>query len=226
MLNLGVLVNTVAVIIGSLIGIPLGDRLPQRYKNVLFTAIGAITILLGVQMGIGANDFLVVLISLAVGGMIGELLKIEENITRLANRFSKTDETTFASGFVFATVLFTLGPMTVLGCISAGLKGDNQLLYVKSTMDGISSIILASAYGKGVLAAALGVYLIEGGLVVSAGLIHFLTSPVFINDFTSAGGAILIMIALRLLNVKEIKAGNFLPALVFAPLFDLIRIHF
>ncbi len=225
MLNLGVLVNTLAVIVGSLIGIPLGDRLPQRYKNVLFTAIGTITVLLGVKMGISAENFLVVLIALAVGGMLGEWLKIEQNVTRLADRFSKTDESTFASGFVFATVLFTIGPMTILGCVDAGLNGNNQLLYIKSTMDGISSIILSSAYGKGVLASAVGVYFIEGGLVASSSLIHFLTLPMYINDFTAVGGAILIMIALRLLKIKEIKAGNFLPALALVPIFDLVKIH-
>ena len=226
MLNVGVLVNTVAVILGSLLGIPIGSKLPEKYKNVLFLSIGAITTFLGLKMGLGADNFLVVLISLAIGGLLGEWWKIEERITSLADRFSKTDETTFASGFVFATVLFTIGPMTILGCVNSGLTGDNQLLYVKSTMDGISSVILASVYGKGVLASAIGVYLIEGSLVSFSSVLHFLTLPTYINDFTSVGGAILLMIAIKLFNLREIKAGNFLPALVVVPFLDLIKISF
>ncbi len=222
MLNLGVFVNTIAVIVGSLIGIPLGSKLKERYKDTLFISIGAITILIGVKMGISADNFLIVLGSLAIGGLIGEWLKIEGRITHLASRFSKKDENTFAAGFVFATVLFTIGPMTILGCIDAGLTGNNQLLYVKSTMDGISSIILASVYGRGILASSVGVYLIEGSLVMFSSLLHFLTLPIYIHDFTSVGGAILIMIAIRLLKLKEIKAGNFLPALAIVPIFDLI----
>ncbi len=223
MLNLGVLFNTFAVILGSIIGIPLGSKLAERYKDTLFISIGAITILIGVKMGIDADNFLIVLGSLAIGGLIGEWLKIEEKITHLAGRFSKKDESTFAAGFVFATVLFTVGPMTILGCIDAGVTNNNQLLYVKSTMDGISSMILASVYGKGILASSIGVYLIEGGLVMFSSSLHFLTFPIYIHDFTAVGGAILIMIAIRLLKIKEIKAGNFLPALVIVPILDLVK---
>ncbi len=226
MLNLGVLVNTVAVILGSLLGAPIGARLSEHYKDTLFISIGAITILLGVKMGISANDFLIVLGSLAIGGLIGEWLKIEENITQFANRFSRKNESDFATGFVFATVLFTIGPMTILGCIDAGLTGNNQLLYVKSTMDGISSVILASVYGKSILASSIGVYVIEGSLVAFSSLLHFLTLPTYIHDFTAVGGAILIMIAIKLLKIREIKAGNFLPALALVPLLDLIKTLF
>jgi uncharacterized membrane protein YqgA involved in biofilm formation len=226
MLNVGVLVNTLAVVLGSLLGIPIGSKLSERYKNILFLSIGAITTFLGLKMGLGADNFLIVLISLAIGGLLGEWWKIEENITSLADRFSKTGEKDFASGFVFATVLFTIGPMTILGCISSGLTGNNQLLYVKSTMDGISSIILASAYGKGVLASAIGVYLIEGSLVAFSSYLHFLTLPVYINDFTSVGGAILLMIAIKLFDLREIKAGNFLPALVVVPILDFVKTLF
>ena len=222
MFNLGVLVNTVAVIVGSLLGIPIGTKLSERYKDALFISIGAVTILMGVKMGISANNFLVVLGSLAIGGLLGEWWKIEENITAFANRFSKKDDNNFATGFVFATVLFTVGPMTVLGCVDAGLTGNNQLLYIKSTMDGISSVILASAYGKSILTSSIGVYAIEGGLVSLSSLLHFLTLPLYIHDFTSTGGAILIMIAIKLLKFKEIKAGNFLPALVVVPLLDFL----
>ncbi len=226
MLNLGVLVNTIAVILGSLLGVLIGTKVSERYKDTLFISIGAITILIGVKMGISASDFLVVLGSLAVGGLIGEWLKIEENITRFANRFSRKDEKDFATGFVFAILLFTIGPMTILGCIDAGLTGNNQLLYVKSIMDGISSVILASVYGKSILASSIGVYVIEGGLVVFSSLLRFLTFPMYIHDFTAVGGAIIIMIAIKLLKLREIKAGNFLPALVIVPFLDLIKTLF
>lgn len=227
MFSLGVVVNTLTVIAGTLIGIPLGNRLKERHKSVFFTSIGILTILIGVSMGLKSQNFLVVLGSLVIGGLIGETLEIEGKISSLTKRFSKGNDSNFSIGFVSTTVLFVVGPMTILGCVNSGLSGNNEILYVKSIMDGISSIAFASVYGIGVLLSAGSVFLIEGGIALLASTFQFLTLPAYINDFTGAGGAMMIMIGLRILNIKEIKIGNFLPALMIAPLIDflIISIH-
>lgn len=225
MLSLGVIVNTLTVIGGTFIGIPLGNRLKEKYKSVFFTSIGILTILIGTSMGLKSQNFLVVLGSLVIGGLIGEILEIEEKISNLSKRFSK-GESDFATGFISTTVLFIVGPMTILGCINSGLNGNNEILYVKSIMDGISSIAFASVYGIGVLLSAGSVLVIEGGITLLASLFQFLTLPAYLNDFTGTGGAMMLMIGLRILNVKEIKVGNFLPALVISPFLDFLILSF
>ncbi|HEU23789.1 MAG: DUF554 domain-containing protein [Mesoaciditoga sp.] len=219
MLSLGVIVNTLTVIGGTLIGIPLGNKLKEKHKSVFFTSIGILTILIGVSMGLKTENFLVVLGSLVIGGLIGEIAGIEDKISNLSKRFSKGDSN-FSTGFISTTVLFVVGPMTILGCVNSGLTGNNEILYVKSIMDGISSIAFASVYGIGVLMSAGSVFVIEGGLALLASIFQFLTLPAYLNDFTGTGGAMMLMIGLRILNVKEIKVGNFLPALIISPLID------
>jgi uncharacterized membrane protein YqgA involved in biofilm formation len=222
MLSLGVVVNTSTVILGSLIGIPLGNKLKEKYKSVFFISIGFLTLLLGVSMGLKSGNFLVILGSLVIGGLIGEFLQIEDRISKLAKKFSKKNGSTFSTGFVSATVLFVVGPMTILGCINSGLTGNNNILYIKSIMDGISSVAFASVYGFGVLASAASVFVIEEGLALFGSNLQFLTLPAYLNDFTGTGGAMMLMIGIRILNLKEIKVGNFLPALIIAPILDFL----
>ncbi len=222
MFSLGVVVNTLTVIMGTLIGIPLGNKLKDRHKSVFFVSIGILTILIGVSMGLKSQNFLVVLGSLVIGGLIGEIFRIEDRISGLTKRISKGNNSDFATGFVSTTVLFIVGPMTVIGCINSGLTGNNEILYLKSIMDGISSIAFASVYGVGVFLSAGSVFVIEGSIALLASTFQFLTLPAYLKDFTGTGGAMMIMIGLRILNVKEIKVGNFLPALIIAPIIDFL----
>ncbi len=224
MFSLGVLVNTLTVIAGTLIGLLLGNKLKDRHKSIFFISIGILTLLIGVSMGLKSQNFLVVLGSLVVGGLIGEFFEIEDRISGLTKKFSKENSENFATGFVSTTVLFVVGPMTILGCVNSGLNGNNEILYLKSIMDGISSIAFASVYGIGVLLSAGSVLVIEGSLALLASAFQFLTLPAYLNDFTGTGGAMMIMIGLRILNIKEIKVGNFLPALLIAPFIDFLVI--
>ncbi len=224
MFSIGVLVNTLTVITGTLIGLPLGEKLSEKYKSIFFISIGILTLLIGASMGLKSSNFLVVLGSLVIGGIIGELLGIENKISSLAGRFSKKKDSNFATGFVSTTVLFVVGPMTILGCVNSGLNDNNEILYVKSIMDGISSVAFASVYGIGVLASAGSVFIIEGSIALFASSLQFLTIPAYLNDFTGTGGAMMIMIGIRILNLKDIKVGNFLPALIIAPLLDFVSL--
>jgi len=224
MLNISVIVNTVAVILGSMLGLLGGKFVKERYRKVFFNVIGLLTMGLGINMFLDTNSVLVVLGSLIVGGAIGEALDLEEKIGRLAG--NKSDDANFVKGFITASVLFVAGPMTVIGSLKAGLSGENELIYIKSLMDGISSVMLSATLGKGVLLSAAAVYLVQGGLVSLAGVLSFLQDPLYLGDFSGVGGLMLLGLGIRLLEIKEIRVGNFLPALILSPILTWVSILF
>ena len=224
MLNISVIVNTAAVIIGSLLGIFGGKLVGENYRKVFFNVIGLLTMGLGVKMFFDTSSVLVVLGSLIIGGALGEAFDIEEKIGRLAGK--KSDDASFVKGFITASVLFVAGPMTVIGSLKAGLSGENELIFIKSLMDGISSVMLAAAMGRGVLLSAGAVYVVQGGLVTLAGVLSFLQGPVYLGDFSGVGGLMLLGLGIRLLEIKEIRVGNFLPALIISPVLTWISTLF
>ncbi len=218
------IVNTLAVIAGSLLGIFGGKLVKESYRKVFFNVIGLLTIALGIEMFLDTSSVLVVLGSLIIGGAIGQALDIEEKIGKLTGK--KSEDVNFVKGFITASVLFVAGPMTVIGSLKAGLSGENELIFIKSLMDGISSIMLAAAMGRGVLLSAGSVYIVQGSLVSLAGLLSFLQSPVYLGDFSGVGGLMLLGLGLRLLEIKEIRVGNFLPALIVSPVLTWISTLF
>jgi hypothetical protein len=224
MLNISVIVNTVAVIVGSMLGLLGGKFVKERYRKVFFNVIGLLTMGLGISMFLDTNSVLVVLGSLIVGGAIGEAFDLEEKIGRLAGK--KSDDANFVKGFITASVLFVAGPMTVIGSLKAGLSGENELIYIKSLMDGISSVMLSATLGKGVLLSAVAVYLVQGGLVSLAGVLSFLQDPLYLGDFSGVGGLMLLGLGIRLLEIKEIRVGNFLPALILSPILTWVSTLF
>jgi uncharacterized membrane protein YqgA involved in biofilm formation len=189
---IGVVVNTVLVIIGSLLGLFFKKGIPENVKKSIMIGLGLFTCLLGIKLGLEMKNAIVVVLSIVTGG------------------------------FVFASLLFCIGPMTVLGCVQAGVENNPELLFVKSLMDGVAAIILASTFGLGVIFSALTVLFFQGGLVLLAGQMDFLTTPQYLNDFTSVGGIIIFGIGIKLLGLKPIKNGNFLPALILVLLFTFI----
>lgn len=223
---IGTIVNTVLVIIGTLTGMLLRKGIPANIKKTIMIGLGLFSCILGAKMGFEMNRPLVVVLSLILGGVIGEVLHIEEFLEGIGERLKHLvrarGEASFAQGFVFASILFCVGPMTILGSIQAGLQNKPELLFVKSLMDGVSSIILASTMGFGVIFSALTVLVVQGGLTLLAQQFVFLTNPQYLNDFTSVGGIMIFAIGLRLMDVKPIKVSNFLPALVIVLLLILI----
>ncbi|MCP5454780.1 MAG: DUF554 domain-containing protein [Thermotogae bacterium] len=227
MLNFSVLINTISVIAGSIIGIFAGNRFPENIKKVLFNSVGLTTLIIGIDMGLKSNNILIVLFSLALGGITGEILKIEEKIGKIASKIEKSEgETLFVKGFISSTVLFIVGPMTILGCVNAGINNDNSLILLKSLLDGISSVIFASVYGFGVMLSSVSIFVVQGLLVTFAGNLSFLASEVYINDFTAVGGLMTIAIGIRILEIKEIKVGNYLPSLFYVVLIDFLAKFF
>ena len=223
----GTLINVAAILAGALIGTLAGGRLPEGIHQRVLAGLGLVTLVLGVENALAWQEnperlVLVVMFAVLIGGVIGELLGIEDRLQRLGDRlqarFARPGEkSTIAEGFFTATLLFCVGPLTVLGSINDGLRGDIDLLTTKSLLDGFASIALAAALGPGVALAAISVLVIQGGISLGAGLFEDVLVGEPLAALTSAGGVLIIGISLKLLDVKDVKVGNYLPALVVAP---------
>lgn len=214
------LINALAVVLGTIVGLLLKKSLPSSFKSIVMTSSGLVTIVLGLSMAGSANSTLGVLFALILGGFIGFWIKIEERIESFGNRFQKEgEEGSFGLAFLNSSVLFCSGAMSVVGSINAGTTGDGSLILIKSVMDGFMAIVFAATYGKGVMLSALTVLIYQGFFVLAGSAISPILGESGINDIASAGGYLLLMIGLSLLDIRKTKTANFLPALVFAPIF-------
>jgi uncharacterized membrane protein YqgA involved in biofilm formation len=222
----GTIINVLTVLIGSVIGLLLRNRLNDQFKMIILQGVGILTMVIGIQMALKTENIIFLLISIILGGLIGELLKLEERLDYFANqmkkRFSKKDDSLFSEGFLTASIIFCVGPMTILGSINDGLRGDINLLAIKSVLDGFTALALTTTFGIGVIFSIFTIIVIQGGLTVSALLIDKFFTDMMVNEMTAVGGVIIIGIALILLEIKQIKVATFLPALIFAPLIVII----
>jgi hypothetical protein len=217
MIITGTLVNVAAVIAGSLIGLLFNARLPQRFTEILFQAIGLFTIVLGIAMALRATEWILIILSLIVGSIIGELLQLEHFFDRLATRIGKTFKTVgarFNEGLLTAFLLFCMGSMTILGAIEEGMGGKPELFYIKSLMDGISSIALASGLGIGVLFSIVPLFLYQAGLTLLSSHFGAFMPELMISGISATGGVILVGLGLNILKVTQIRVLNLLPALL------------
>jgi uncharacterized protein len=223
----GTFINVAAILVGGGIGLIFGSRIPDRYKSTVIAGMGLFVTAMGMQMFFKSENQLIVLGALIIGALIGEWLKIEDRLQTfgqtLEQRFSKDSETgagsKFVRGFMVASLLFCIGPMAILGSIQDGLTGDYNLLAVKSTLDGFASIAFASTLGVGVMFSSIITLIYQGGISLLAGQLSAIVTDPMMNEMTATGGVILIGLALsNLLEIKKIRVGNFLPALIVAPL--------
>jgi len=221
----GTILNTISVLIGGTLGILFGARLPERLKQTIVSGMGLFTAAIGIQMFLKTENPLIVLGALLIGALLGEWWGIEDGLQNLGawleKRFSKNDvdSNRFIRGFLTASLLFCVGPMTILGSIQDGLTGDYSLLAVKSVLDGFASLAFASTLGVGVLFSTLIILVYQGGISLLAAQLNAIVTPAMMNELTAAGGVILIGLAISsLLEIKQIRTGNFLPALAIAPL--------
>jgi len=215
----GTLANTGAIIAGSLVGLTLGKRLPDRFKTVVMQAIGLAVILMGLQMALTAKDILIVTGCLLAGALTGEVLKIEQHIESvgqwLKSRF-RSSSSTFVQGFVSASLLYVTGAMAIVGSIQDGTIGDARTLYFKSLLDGISAIAFAATLGIGVLFSAFSVLIFQGSISLLSSSLLFLQEPGILTAITATGGIIIMAIGTNILEMTKIRIGNFIPALVYA----------
>ena len=228
---LGTLVNTCTVIAGALIGMLLKKGIPKRISDTVFYALALVTIYIGISGSLAGKNTLIAVIVMVLGALVGEALDIDKRVNsigkKLENKFDKGNQSsTFAQGFTSASLLFCVGAMTIVGCLQAGIKGDNTILFTKSAMDFVSSMIFASTMGVGVLFSAVFVLVYQGLITLLAGVISPLLTDAVIAEMSCVGFIIIIGLGLNMLNVTKLKIMNFVPAIflpiLFCPLYDLL----
>lgn len=220
-LGIGTAINVVAVLVGGGIGTLVGAKLPETMRRTAMQAIGIVTLLVGVSNFLDFGNPLIPLVSVIAGLVVGEVLGIEEALGRfgdaLEKRFSR-GESPVSRAFVTTSLLFCVGPLTVIGSLQDGLSGDYKLLALKSALDFIAALAFASALGWGVLLSAGTVLVVQGSLTLGAGFIEPLVTDAMISATTATGGVLIFGLGLVLLELKEVRVANMLPALLFAPL--------
>ena len=223
----GTLVNTATVIAGSLIGMLLGNILPERLRDTVMKGLGLCTIFIGITGMFGSENALITIISITVGAIIGELLDLDGHLTRFANwlenRFRKNKtggKATIAEGFITASLVFCVGAMTIVGSLNAGLGGDQHMLYTKSLLDLVSSCMIAVSLGVGVLFSSAFVFVFQGSIVLLAQLLAPALTESAISEMTCAGSLIILALGLNMIGLSKFKVANFLPAIILAPVFS------
>lgn len=215
----GTYVNAVAVIIGSLVGMILGERFPEKIKAMVFQGIGLVTLFIGFYMSSKTNNLVVLFFSMLIGSVIGETIDIEKHIEDFGNFIKSkfgSKEDKFIEGFITAFLIFCMGSMTIIGSIEDGLNGNPHILYAKSILDGFVSISLASVLGIGVLFSVIPLLLYQGGITLLASLSKAFFTNTVINELSASGGIILIGLGINFLDIKNIKVANLLPSLVIS----------
>ena len=229
----GTIINSIAIIVGGALGLFFGSRLPERLKNTVVAGMGLFTAAIGIQMFLKTENSLIVLGALLIGALLGEWWRIEDKMQNLGQileaRFTSAPKAAsdsqaapkadFVRGFLTASLLFCVGPIAILGSIQDGLTGNFELLAVKSVLDGFASLAFASTLGIGVLFSSPIIFMFQGGISLLAVQLNALVTTPMLNEMTATGGVILMGLAISsLLEIKKIRAGNFLPALAIAPL--------
>ncbi len=223
----GTFINVAAILVGGLVGLLFGARIPERYKQTVISGMGIFTAAMGMGMFLKSANQLIVLGALILGALLGEWIGIEDWLRRLGEtlekRFSSEGgedaSSRFVRGFMTASLLYAIGPVAILGSLQDGLTGDYNLLAVKSTLDGFASIAFASTLGVGVLFSSIVIFLYQGGISLLAHQLSALITDPMMAEMTATGGALLMGVGIsNLLEIKKIRVGNFLPALLFAPL--------
>jgi hypothetical protein len=214
---IGSVINAATVIAGSILGMLVRQRMPERIRGIIFQAVGLATLVLGMQMALQVEgDFLILIFSLIFGGIVGEVTKLDVRMDAFGDALKariRIKNERFTEGLITAFLIFCVGSMTFVGALNEGLSGDRTLILSKAILDGFTSIVLASVYGVGVLFSALPLFLIQAGLTLLAAQFQTLFPEVLIRQLTAVGGVLILGIGLNLLEIKRIKTVNLLPAL-------------
>ena len=223
MIGIGTLINTATVIVGGTVGIAMGDKIPERVRVVVVQVIGMVTIGLGLSDLLKTHNMVFPLLGMVFGAVIGELLRIEDRLQGIGEfirkRFAKQqDPGPFVTGFVTATLLFCIGPLTILGAIQDASGATPQLYIIKGTLDGFMSVIFGAIHGVGVLFSAVSVLIVQGTLTLFGTRLDALLNDRMRIELFAAGGLAVMAIGLNLLDIKKIRLGSLLPGLIITPI--------
>ncbi len=220
---LGTIVNALAIIAGSLLGLLFSKGIPENYKEIILSGVGLSVILIGIRSALVSNNLMVIIFSVIVGALLGEWLNIEKKLESLGAFLESkvvaksNDSKSFARGFVTASLVFCVGSMAIVGSLESGLTGNHQTLFAKSVLDGVTSIIFASAMGLGVMFSSAAVFIYQGMITITAVFMKSFLVPATIEQMTSVGGLLIMAIGFNMLKVTAIRVGNLIPA-IFLPL--------
>lgn len=220
---LGTLVNTAAVLVGSCIGLLFRKGLPERFGQVIMKGLGLCVMYIGIKGALKGENEIIAILSIAVGAVIGELLRLDERLEKLGGWIERKckkredDKTSVTEGFVSASLLFCVGAMTILGSLESGISGDHSTLFLKSILDFTCSIIYASTLGYGVIFSAATVLVIQGSITLLAGWIAPVLTETVILEMSCVGSILIIGLALNMLGITKLKTMNYVPA-IFLPL--------
>lgn len=222
MVGLGTLINTATVLIGGMAGIAMGDKIPDRVRLIVVQVIGMVTIGLGLSDLLKTHNMVFPLLGMVFGAVIGEVLRIEDRLEGIGEvirkRFAKRqDPGPFISGFVTATLLFCIGPLTILGAIQDASGETPQLYIIKGTLDGFMSVIFGAIHGVGVLFSAVSVFVVQGTLTLFGTQLDSLLNDRMRIELFATGGLAVMAIGLNLLDIKKIRLGSLLPGLIVTP---------
>lgn len=224
MILLGAAANALGIFAGGIIGIFMKKGLPKRFGDSVMYALGLFTFGLGVTFFIQSKEVMVLILSLVLGTLIGELIDIEKRLENLGNSLQsrfKGAKGRFSEGFVTASLLFCVGSMAIMGSLQSGLAGNHQVLFAKTIMDTVAAIIFTAAMGFGVALSSVPVLLYEGGLTLAASAVAPYLGDAVVNEMTAVGGVLLIGLALSILDIKKIRVGNMLPG-IFLPIIIML----
>ena len=223
MFGLGTLINTATVLVGGSMGLIIGDRIPDRIRTIVVQVIGLVTLGLGLSDVLKTHNMVFPLVGMVLGGIVGELLAIERRLEGLGEvirrRFARNQEPgRFVNGFVTATLLFCIGPLTILGAMQDATGETPQLYIIKGTLDGFMNVIFGAIYGVGAVFSALSIFIVQGSLTLGGSALDNLLNDRMRIELFSAGGFAVMAIGLNLLEIKKIRLGSLLPGLVITPL--------
>lgn len=220
---LGTIVNCLAIVAGSLLGLLFSRGIPENYKEIILSGVGLSVLLIGAKSALVSSSLMVVIFSVIVGALLGEALKIEQRLEGLGNFLERkvssksSDSKSFARGFVTASLVFCVGSMAIIGSLESGLTGNHQTLFAKSVLDGVTSIIFSSTMGLGVMFSGLAVLIYQGLITLTAVFMKNFLVPETIEQMTSVGGLLIMAIGFNMLKMSTIRVGNLIPG-IFLPL--------
>lgn len=228
---IGVIVNTLTVIIGSGIGLLLKKGIPQRYSKAVMNGIGICTLYIGISGALKGDNALVAITSIVIGALIGTLIDIDKHINALGEKVEKKfkkkqDKSSIAQGFVTASLLFCVGAMAIVGSLNSGISGDHDMIFTKSLLDFISSMMLSISLGVGVMFSAVFVFVFQGSIVLLAQYLRPILTQQSITHLTCVGSLLILMLGLNILGLTKFKVANYLPAIIAAPIIGAVFLLF
>lgn len=218
---LGTIVNSLMIILGSSIGLFIKGKVNEKLSNTIMNGLALCVIYIGISGALKGNNTIVMIISIAIGGLFGEIIDIDLKLENLGKRIekrinNKKDNVSISEGFVTSTLLFCIGAMAIVGSIESGLNHNHNTLFAKSILDGISSIIFSSTLGIGVMISSISVFLYQGSITLAAGTLSYILNDVAISNMTAVGSLLIIGLGLNVLGVTKIKVSNLLPSIIIA----------